>query len=119
VFTFGAKKKAIESAVLPHGVNAVESPGKHLVDVTLMADVEDELVLRSIKDPVERDRQFNHAKVRSKMAASLGKDSYQFVTHFLRELGQAFLRQSFDICGGMDSVEQAPGGRSGGCLRRD
>ena len=45
MFAFGAEEKAVEPLVLPHRVDAIEAAGKHLVDVALMADVEDEFVL--------------------------------------------------------------------------
>ena len=118
MFAFGAKEKPVEPFVLSHGVDAIEPAGKHLVDVTLVADVEDKLVVRGGEDAVERDRQLDHAEVRTEMAAGFRKHLDQGVAHFLRELRQAFLRQCLDVGGGSDPVEQA-GGFQRGRLRRD
>ena len=38
-------------------------PGEHLVDVALVADVEDELVLRRVEDPMEGDGQLDHPEI--------------------------------------------------------
>ena len=78
---------------------AVEPAGEHLVDVALMADIEDELVLRRVEDPVQRDGQFDDAEIRPEMAAGLREDADQFVAHFLRELRQVLFAQRLDIGG--------------------
>ena len=88
VFAFGAEKESVQSLVLPHGADAIEPAGKHLVHVALMADVEDKFVLRRVEDAVQRDGQLDDAEVRPEMSAGLRKDLDQFVAHFLRELRQ-------------------------------
>jgi hypothetical protein len=40
---------------LAHGANAIETAGKHFVDIALVADVEDESVLRRLENPVQGD----------------------------------------------------------------
>ena len=74
--------------------NAIEPAGKHLVDVALVADVEDELVLRRVEDAMQRDGQLDHAEVRSEMAAGLREDFDQLIAHFLRELRQILFAQA-------------------------
>jgi hypothetical protein len=37
-------------------MNAVEPAGKHLVDVTLMADIKNQPVLRGVENAMQRDR---------------------------------------------------------------
>ena len=69
--------------------NAIEPAGKHLVDVALVADVEDELVLRRVENAMQRDGQLDDAEIRSEMAAGLREDLDQLIAHFLRELRQA------------------------------
>ena len=74
VFAFGPQQKSVQSLVLPHRADAIEAAGKHFVDVTLVADVEDKSVLGSIEDAVQRDGQFDHAEIWTEMAAGLRKD---------------------------------------------
>ena len=97
VLAFGAEEKAVQPLVLPHGVNAIEPAGKHLVDVALVADVEDEPVVRRIENAMKRNGQLDHAEIGPEMAAGLRKDFDQLIAHFLRELREAFLRQGFHI----------------------
>jgi len=91
VFAFGPQKKSVEAAVLPHGGKAIEPPGKHFVHVSLMADVHDESVPRRVENAMQRDRQLDHAKIRSEVSASLGKDFNELIAHFLCELWQILL----------------------------
>ena len=75
VLALGAEEEAVQALVLPHGVDAIEPAGEHLVDVALVADVEDELVLRRVEDAMERDGQLDDAEVRPEMAAGLREDA--------------------------------------------
>ena len=72
--------------------DAIEPAGKHFVDVTLVADVEDKLVLRRVENAMQRDGQLDHAEIRPEMAAGLREHLDQLVAHFLRELRQVFFR---------------------------
>src|SRR4051812_38446315 len=56
MFALGAQEEAVQSLVLPHGGNAIEAAGKHLVDVTLMTDIEDETILWRLEDAMECNR---------------------------------------------------------------
>ena len=47
-------------------------PGEQLVDVRLVAGVEDEGVGGRVEDAVDRDRQLDDAEVRAEVAARLG-----------------------------------------------
>ena len=102
VLAFGAEEEAVQALVLAHRVNALAPAGEHLVDVALVADVEDELVLRRVENAMQRDGQLDHAEVRPEMAAGLREHLDQFIAHFLRELREAFLRQGFDVGRRMD-----------------
>ena len=55
MFALGPEQKAVQSLVLPHRADAVETARKHLVDVTLMADVEDQSVPGGLKDAMQSD----------------------------------------------------------------
>ena len=73
VFAFRAQQKSIQPFVLPHGVDAIEPAGKHFVDVALMADVKNKFVLWRAEDAMQRNRQLDHAEIRTEMPARLRK----------------------------------------------
>src|SRR4029453_1214873 len=71
VFALGAQKETVEPAELGHRIETIEAHGKHFVDVTLMADVHNESVVRRVKDPVQRDGQLNHTEIWPQRASLL------------------------------------------------
>jgi len=71
MFTFSAEEKAVQSLVLAHGVNAIESAGKHLVNVALVTDVEDEPVVRRVENAMKRNGQLDHTEIGSEMTTGL------------------------------------------------
>jgi hypothetical protein len=105
MLAFGAEEKAVEPLVLPHRSDAIEASGKHFVDVTLMADVKNKLVLGSLKNAMQSDRQFDDAKVRTEMPAGLGEDPDQLVAYFLGQLREVLLSEGLDVHGGANSIE--------------
>ena len=92
---------------LADGVEAVAAAGEQLVDVGLVADVEDEAVGRRIENGMQRDGQLHHAEIRPEMAAGLGQDGDQFLADFLGQGGQFLQRDFFDVGGGINGVEKA------------
>ena len=85
----------------PGRADAVEvgavAAGEELVDVTLVGDVEDELVLRRPEDAVQRDGQLHDAEVRADVAAVLRRDGDEAFADLLRERGQLVRRQGLDV----------------------
>ena len=71
VLAFGAEHEAVKAAGLTDGVEAIFAAGEQLVDVALMADIEDEAVARGIEDVVHGEGQLDHAKVRPDVTAGL------------------------------------------------
>ena len=71
--------------------------GEEFVDVTLVGDVEDELVLRRPEDAVQRDGQLHDAEIRADMAAVLRRDGDEALTDLLSERGQLVRRQGLDV----------------------
>ena len=59
---------------------------EQLVDVGLMADVEEEVVLRRSEDVVHGDGQFHHAEVRPQVTTGLGEHGDQFFTDLPSQL---------------------------------
>jgi hypothetical protein len=106
VLAFRAEQKAVQALILPHCADTIEPAGKHFVHVTLMAHVHDKSVVRRIENAMERDRQFDHAEVRSEVAAGLRKHFDELVAHFLGELWQILFRQRFHVGGRTNSIKQ-------------
>ena len=106
MLAFRAQKKAIQSAVLSHRWEAIETASEHFVHVTLMTHVHDKPIARRVENAVQRDGQLDDAQIRPEMPAGLGKDFDQFVAHLLRQLRQILFAQRFYISGRMDPFEQ-------------
>ena len=109
VGAFGAEQESVESAMLPHGVHLLAPSRQDLVDVTLMADVEEELVGGGLEDPMKRNREFDHPQVRSKMAAGLGQRPDQLLANLLRKAGEILFGEFLEIGGRVDPVKQTRG----------
>ena len=107
VFAFRAQQKSVQPLVLPHRPDAIETAGKHFVDVTLVADIENEAVPRSIENAMQRDGQFDHAEIGPKMASGLREDFDQLLAHFLGKLRQILLADRLNIGRSANAVEQA------------
>ena len=87
--------------------------GQQLVRVALVRDVEGELVLRRLKNAVERDGQLDHAKVGADVTAMVGSDRDDLVSDLLRQLRQDSCGQSFQIFRAADAIdEQQSAGQS-------
>src|SRR5437867_8936515 len=68
VFAFRAQKKTVKSPELAHRGKTIESPGKHFVDIALMAHVHNKAVARRIEHTVQRNGQLDHTEIRSQMS---------------------------------------------------
>ncbi len=55
--------------MLAERVEELRTAGEHLVNVRLVACVEDDAVARRVEDPMHRDRDLDDAEVGTKMAA--------------------------------------------------
>ena len=71
VFAFRAQHESVEPARLANRLKPVKPPGEDLVNIGLVADVEQQLVLGRIKNRVQRQREFHHAEVGAKVSAGL------------------------------------------------
>ena len=71
VLAFRAQEKTVETAVLPHCGETIETASEHFVHVTLVAHVHDKAIARRVEDAMQRDRQFDYAEIRTKMPAGL------------------------------------------------
>lgn len=105
VLAFCAKEETIQAVMLADGVNFVPTSGEHLMDVTLMRHVEDEAILWRVEHAMEREREFNHPEVRTKMPAGLAECLDQRCADFFREIWQSLEREGFEIGWGGDGCQ--------------
>ena len=77
VLALGSKQESVQSSVLTHRSELLPASSQDLVNVTLMADVEEDLVGGSLEDAVQGDREFDDAEIRSKVASCFGKRTDQ------------------------------------------
>ena len=71
VLGLGAARIARQPSALLQVLEAVAPPGEQLVDVGLMAGVEQQDVARRVEDPVQRDGELDDAEVRAQVPAGL------------------------------------------------
>jgi hypothetical protein len=99
MLALASKEKAIEPLVLADGGKAIEAAGEKLVNVALMAYIEDKLVFGSFENTVQSDRQFHHAEVGTKVTAGIGENPDELVADFLCELREIFAGDFFEVGG--------------------
>ena len=105
VLGFGAEKEAIEAVLRADGLDLVPPAGEHFVDVALVGDVEEELVFRRIKDPVEGDGELYDPEVRAEVSAGLRETVDEFFPDFLCEERKLLFGKIFDVLGRTDFGE--------------
>jgi hypothetical protein len=84
---------------LADGGKAVESAGEELVDIALVANIEEELVARRVEDSVQSEGELHDAEVRAEVAAGFGEDLDEFATNFAGELREGFGRKGLEVGG--------------------
>ena len=85
--------EAGEPAFLAQRADAVAPAGQDLVRIALVADVEDQPVVRRVEDLVDGDRQFDDAEARAEMAAGPRHGVDHLRAHFGGQLRQASVVQ--------------------------
>ena len=88
VLALGAQHETVQPARLADGLEAAVAPGEHLVDIRLVAHVEDEAVARRVEDVVQRQRQLHHTQVGAKVPAGLGDTKNQPLANLFGKLSQ-------------------------------
>ena len=102
VLTLCTQEKTVQALILPHGIQTVPAAREHLVDVALMAHVEDEFVRRRIENAVHSHAQFHHAEVGAEVASGLGQGGDEVTADLPGELGQQLVRQRLYVRGALD-----------------
>ena len=80
-------------------VGEVLSPRQELVHVGLVAGVEDEGVVRRGEDPVQRDRELDHAEIGAEVTAGARHVLHEEVADLCGELHQLIRGQGVQITG--------------------
>ncbi len=106
VRALGAEHEAIQAAGRADGVELLAASGEELVDVGLVADVEDEMVLRRVEDVVHGERELDDSEVRAEMASGLREDRNQLLADFFGEDFELGNGELFDIEWGIYGTEQ-------------
>ena len=110
MLTLGAQHEAVQPARLANRVQAVEPPGEHFMDVGLVADVEQQLVVGSVEDRVQGQRQLDDAQVRSQVAAGLRERLNEELANLLGQPGHLRNAQALQIGGRVDGFQQCSHG---------
>ena len=106
IFALGAFGEAREPAALAQRADARAPAGEDLVRIGLMPDVPDQAVARSVKHVVQRDCQLDYTKAGAEVAAGGRNGADCLGAQFVCELFEVARRQTAQIFGGLDFVEQ-------------
>jgi len=109
MLALAAEQEAVQSLVLADRGKAVETAGEELVDIALVADIEEKFVARRVEDSVQSEGEFHDAEVRSEVATGFGEDLDEFVANLLRELGEVFGGEGLEVGGGLDGGQKRAG----------
>src|SRR5436305_11030406 len=73
VLAFSAQHETIQTARLADGIEPVASASEQFVDISLVAHIEDEMVLWSVEDVVHGQSQLDHAQIGTEVSAGIGQ----------------------------------------------
>ena len=106
VFALGAEHEAIQPARLANCLKAIQPPGQNLMDVGLVAHIEEELVLGRIEDRVQRQRQLHHSQIGTQVTTGLRQSLNQEFADLRRQLFHLGEIQALQIGRRMDGREE-------------
>ena len=115
VFALGAAGEAGKAVFLAQRADAVAAAGQDLVRITLVADVEDQPVVRRVEDLVDGDGQFDDAEAGAQMSAGARYRIDHLVAQFGGQLRQVLVVELSQVVGIVDLIEQ---GRLWQCVSR-
>ena len=98
-------RKAGQAVQLPQRGKQSLTARQSLVDIGLVTHVEHQPILRGVKHPVDRHRQFDHAQIGRKMPAGFRHVFQQKLPQLTAELRQLFLIEFPDVRRGMNTVQ--------------
>ena len=71
-----------------------------------MGDIPNDIILRHVKNVMQRDRQFNHTQRRTKVTPRSGNSLDDLPSQFVCELWQFRVFETVHITGELDGVEE-------------
>src|SRR5262245_37802564 len=99
-------RKARQPATLAKSANTTTAPREDLMRIGLVPNVPDETIPRCIEHIVQRHRELDDSKARAEMPACDGHRIDGFLAQLGRKLREVGLRQSAQVVGRYDPVEQ-------------
>ena len=99
MLALGAQHEAVEAAGLADGVEVLAAAGEDLVDVGLVADVEEDLVLGRVENGVKGESELDDAEVGAEVAAGFGESLDEEFADLFGELGQLRITEGFRSAG--------------------
>ena len=106
VFRLGPGRVAGQAVGLPQGHEVVATAGEDLVDIALVAGVEDDRVVRGVEDPVERDGQLDYAEVWAEVPPSSAHLRDQELPDLSGQLGQLLAPELSQVIRFVDRLQQ-------------
>ena len=104
-----AAREAADAVDLAQGAEAVQAPREQLVRIRLVPGVPDDLVARRLEEPVQGERDLDHAQRRAEVAAGHGDGPDDGLADLGGELDQLRLRQAAKLRGVLEAVEDRHG----------
>ena len=114
VLALGAQQEPVESAMLAHRRKTFTATRQDLVDVALVADIEEDPVRGGLEDAVQGYGEFDHPEIGTEMSACLGKRGDEFLADLKRKAGEILFGKLPEIVGRVDPVEQSEGTHDSG-----
>ena len=114
VFAFGALGEARQAAGLAQRADAVAPSGQDLVRIGLVANVPDQTVSGRIEDPMQGDRQFDHAEAGAEVAAGQRHRIDGLEAQLVGQLLQLLFRQPTQVGRAVNGIKER---RLGRCRR--
>ena len=106
VFAFRPLCESGQSVTLSQRADTVTPAGQDFMRIDLVADIPDDLVIRCIKQVMQRDRQFDHAKTGAEMATCDRNGINGLRTQFISDLLKIFGFEFLQIGGCLDLIEK-------------
>ena len=106
VLALSAEHEAVEAAGLADGGEAIGAAGEQLVHVSLVADVEEELVVRGVEDGVQGQGELDDAEVGAEMAAGPGKRLDQKFADLRCQFGHLRRVEALEVGRRVDGLQQ-------------
>src|SRR5581483_1932454 len=99
-------QETAQSAILPQRIETLQASGQHLVGVTLVAGVPDDLIFWNGVDGVESEDEVYRAQVGREVTAGLGQVVYDGLTQFGGNLFEFVSGETLQIGGAVNSRKQ-------------